>query len=118
MVQLRPAFATLAALLVAHVSANVLPEKRAPLQAYDSLAGRSQEEIEEFFKRNDFPIVGAQPIPPPPTDVGAKLVNDAAHPYIAPGPNDMRGPCPAMNSLANHGVSGTLRRDDAPQCFC
>ncbi|KAF7351023.1 Cloroperoxidase [Mycena sanguinolenta] len=28
---------------------------------------------------------------------------DAAHPFIAPGPDDQRGPCPAMNTLANHG---------------
>jgi hypothetical protein len=28
---------------------------------------------------------------------------DAAHPYKAPGPGDTRGPCPAMNTLANHG---------------
>jgi hypothetical protein len=27
----------------------------------------------------------------------------AQHPYIAPGPNDIRGACPGMNTLANHG---------------
>ena len=26
-----------------------------------------------------------------------------AHAYIAPGPSDLRGPCPAMNAAANHG---------------
>lgn len=31
------------------------------------------------------------------------LVDDAKHPYIAPGPNDLRGPCPGLNTLANHG---------------
>jgi len=25
------------------------------------------------------------------------------HEYQAPGSNDSRGPCPALNSLANHG---------------
>ncbi|KAF3003438.1 hypothetical protein E8E13_001966 [Curvularia kusanoi] len=25
------------------------------------------------------------------------------HAYIAPGPNDIRGPCPGLNTLANHG---------------
>ncbi|KAH6897713.1 Chloroperoxidase [Coprinopsis sp. MPI-PUGE-AT-0042] len=34
---------------------------------------------------------------------GTKLVNDADHPFIAPGPGDLRGPCPALNTLANHG---------------
>ena len=28
---------------------------------------------------------------------------DNEHPYIAPGPNDIRGPCPMLNTLANHG---------------
>ncbi|KZS88572.1 Cloroperoxidase [Sistotremastrum niveocremeum HHB9708] len=42
-------------------------------------------------------------LPPRSTDVGIKKVPDAAHPFIAPGPNDQRGPCPALNTLANHG---------------
>ena len=28
---------------------------------------------------------------------------DAAHPFRAPGPSDQRGPCPGLNTLANHG---------------
>ncbi|BGP51217.1 hypothetical protein JCM10450v2_007146 [Rhodotorula kratochvilovae] len=28
---------------------------------------------------------------------------DADHPFIAPGPTDQRGPCPGLNTLANHG---------------
>ncbi|KAJ7307693.1 Chloroperoxidase [Mycena albidolilacea] len=42
-------------------------------------------------------------LPPRQTDTGTKRVPDADHPFIAPGPNDMRGPCPAMNTLANYG---------------
>ncbi|KAJ7127464.1 hypothetical protein C8R43DRAFT_1134716 [Mycena crocata] len=42
-------------------------------------------------------------LPPHQTDTGTKRVPDADHPFIAPGPNDQRGPCPAMNTLANHG---------------
>jgi Peroxidase, family 2 len=50
--------------------------------------------------------VSNPPPPPPPISVnGTKLVHDAAHPYRAPGPGDMRGPCPGLNTLANHGVS-------------
>ncbi|KAF7333727.1 Cloroperoxidase [Mycena venus] len=37
------------------------------------------------------------------TDAGLKQIPDADHPFIAPGPDDQRGPCPAMNVLANHG---------------
>ncbi|KAJ6521092.1 Chloroperoxidase [Mycena vulgaris] len=42
-------------------------------------------------------------LPPRQTDTGTKRVPDADHPFIAPGPNDIRGPCPALNTLANHG---------------
>jgi hypothetical protein len=27
----------------------------------------------------------------------------SAHQYVAPGPNDKRGPCPGLNAAANHG---------------
>jgi len=38
-----------------------------------------------------------------PTDTGVKQIPDAAHPFKAPGPGDQRGPCPGLNTLANHG---------------
>ncbi|KAJ7592839.1 Chloroperoxidase [Mycena floridula] len=41
--------------------------------------------------------------PPQATETGTKNIPDADHPFIAPGPDDQRGPCPAMNTLANHG---------------
>ncbi|KAI1790535.1 Cloroperoxidase [Ganoderma leucocontextum] len=31
------------------------------------------------------------------------LLPDASHPYIPPGPDDSRAPCPGLNTLANHG---------------
>ncbi|KAJ7231824.1 Chloroperoxidase [Mycena rebaudengoi] len=42
-------------------------------------------------------------LPPRQTDTGTKRIPDAQHPFIPPGPHDQRGPCPAMNTLANHG---------------
>ena len=30
---------------------------------------------------------------------------DTAHQYVAPGANDIRGPCPGLNAAANHNVS-------------
>ena len=50
--------------------------------------------------------------PPPPTFLGAKLVNDRAHPFRAPKPSDLRGPCPGLNTLANHGVSPINETND------
>ena len=29
--------------------------------------------------------------------------NQGQHAFVAPGPNDLRGPCPGLNAMANHG---------------
>lgn len=39
-------------------------------------------------------ILGGYQVPAP---------GDNAHRFIAPGPNDIRGPCPGTNAMANHG---------------
>ncbi|KAF5354419.1 hypothetical protein D9758_010764 [Tetrapyrgos nigripes] len=31
------------------------------------------------------------------------VIDWKAHQWKAPGPNDLRGPCPGLNTLANHG---------------
>jgi hypothetical protein len=38
---------------------------------------------------------------PTPQSQGLAKVPDDAHPYIAPGPTDVRGLCPTLNTLAN-----------------
>ncbi|EME39721.1 hypothetical protein DOTSEDRAFT_75386 [Dothistroma septosporum NZE10] len=42
---------------------------------------------------------------PTPQESGLKAIpgNDPDHQYIAPGPTDVRGLCPTLNTLANHG---------------
>ena len=72
--------------------------------SYQSLAGWSREEVDLFIREHGEGS-GAQPPPPVQKDNSSKLVYDAEHPYIPPGPNDRRGPCPGLNTLANHGVS-------------
>ncbi|CAN9081888.1 unnamed protein product [Alternaria alternata] len=32
-----------------------------------------------------------------------RISTSGDHQYIAPGPNDLRGPCPGLNAMANHG---------------
>ncbi|KAJ2925958.1 heme-thiolate peroxidase, partial [Candolleomyces eurysporus] len=49
-------------------------------------------------------LVQNPPTPPgPPRYTGTKLVNDRQHPYKPVKAGDIRGPCPALNTLANHG---------------
>ncbi|KZS94788.1 Cloroperoxidase [Sistotremastrum niveocremeum HHB9708] len=42
-------------------------------------------------------------VPPFPVDTSLEVIPDSQHPFVAPGPNDKRGPCPGLNTLANHG---------------
>ncbi|KIJ40007.1 hypothetical protein M422DRAFT_257069 [Sphaerobolus stellatus SS14] len=82
------------------------------LPAFESLVGLSERDINEYIS-----LHGVAEIPNPPlplADGGIKLVNDPAHPFIAAGPNDIRGPCPALNTLASHGYlprNGVARPD-------
>jgi hypothetical protein len=71
--------------------------------AHGSLAGLSRAELESAMA--GFGQYSTPPPPPGPLEFGGtKLVNDAAHPFVAPADDDIRGPCPALNTLANHGV--------------
>lgn len=63
-----------------------------------------------MFIRESGSLPGAHPAPGPLKDDSAKLVHDVAHPFKAPGPNDIRGPCPGLNTLASHGVSVFMNR--------
>ncbi|KIJ42091.1 hypothetical protein M422DRAFT_171551 [Sphaerobolus stellatus SS14] len=84
------------------------------MPAYESLVGLGEREVSDFIAHN-----GVAPIPNPPAPLakgqdGLKLSNDPAHPFITPGPDDLRGPCPALNTLANHGFlprNGVARPD-------
>jgi len=69
--------------------------------AYRSLGGLSKGQLDVVLPMLD--VAPPENPPGPLNDTSAKLVNDAAHPWIAPSPNDMRGPCPGLNTLASHG---------------
>jgi hypothetical protein len=75
----------------------------AAFPSWSSLAGLSNDEINAFTQT--VIVIGAQPPPGPDQDTLPYLVNDADHPYQPPRPSDIRGPCPALNTLASHGVS-------------
>lgn len=58
-----------------------------------------------------YPYTGAQN-GLPGTGVGGTLVpteGDAAHAFEAPGPDDIRGPCPGLNTAANHHVGNATQ---------
>lgn len=96
-------FSSLLSLLTATLVLNVFSVAAFP--AYQSLAGLDARQMDEILASGSL-VPRVPPPPPGPLPfLGTKLVNDAAHPFIAPKPTDMRGPCPGLNTLANHGVS-------------
>ena len=74
--------------------------------SYGSLAGLSRSELEAVLPT----LKPCDPVPPPGplNDTSAKLVNDKKHPWKPAGKNDIRGPCPGLNTLASHGVRQSL----------
>ncbi|CAD6574458.1 MAG: hypothetical protein ASARMPREDX12_006596 [Alectoria sarmentosa] len=53
---------------------------------------------------SEFPYAGAQNGLPSifPGNFQVPANGDTAHAFVAPGPNDIRGPCPGLNTAANH----------------
>ena len=53
-----------------------------------------------------FPYAGAQNGLPStlPGNFQVPADGDTAHAFVPPGPNDIRGPCPGLNTAANHNV--------------
>ncbi|KAH7098865.1 heme-thiolate peroxidase [Auriculariales sp. MPI-PUGE-AT-0066] len=68
---------------------------------HSSLAGLSNEPL--GVHASSVKVVGAQPMPPKPTDTSYKLVDVKNHPHRQLVPGDQRGPCPGLNVLASHG---------------
>lgn len=57
-----------------------------------------------------FPYLGAingLPATHPVGNIEVPTDGDTAHQFTAPGPNDIRGPCPGLNTAANHHVFHT-----------
>ena len=53
-----------------------------------------------------FPYAGAQNGLPStrPGNFQVPAFGDSVHGFVPPGPNDIRGPCPGLNTAANHNV--------------
>jgi len=97
---------------------TVLAVTAIPLAAafshHRSLGGLSAEQIDAIVPT--LRVAPPENPPGPQNDTSTRLVDDADHPWMAAAPNDMRGPCPGLNTLASHGVS-TLYHDDLEPIF-
>ena len=54
-----------------------------------------------------FPYLGAMnglPATHPVGNIEVPTDGDNIHNFVPPGPNDIRGPCPGLNTAANHNV--------------
>ncbi|KAF9484105.1 Cloroperoxidase [Pholiota conissans] len=69
--------------------------------SHASLAGLSARELEEIIPSLERRVI--KPPPGPLTNTSAILVNDHLHPWKPAGKDDIRGPCPGLNTLASHG---------------
>ncbi|KIJ33606.1 hypothetical protein M422DRAFT_264372 [Sphaerobolus stellatus SS14] len=67
----------------------------AAFPTYDSIA------VYEYVARNGVAAIPNSHLPLPKGQDGLKLVNHPAHPFITASPNDIRGPCPTLNTIAS-----------------
>jgi len=94
-------------MLVLFSALLALTSVAAAFPSYGSLAGLSREQLDQIIPTLDYQV---PPNPPGPLkDTSAKLVNDAAHPWKPLRKDDIRGPCPGLNTLASHGVRLQLK---------
>ncbi|GMK58462.1 hypothetical protein CspeluHIS016_0504940 [Cutaneotrichosporon spelunceum] len=88
---------------------NLSPESIYEAFGLERLRQTAMDGNEANAQNNTFDTEGT--IPSNSSLVGRDLASflgfgpaeDAAHPWIAPGPGDLRGPCPGLNTAANHG---------------
>jgi hypothetical protein len=72
--------------------------------AYGSLAGLSERELDRIIPTLLTRDYNPESPPGPLNDTSTKLVNDNDHPWMPLQQDDIRGPCPGLNTLASHGV--------------
>ena len=71
---------------------------------YAKRAFEDPESTEELFQERDVPSVKKQHEQRQTTFNENQLIDvTGEYAWVAPGPNDLRGPCPGLNALANHG---------------
>ena len=98
--------------LTCAVLALAISTTSSALCPYAKRALEDPESTKELFKERDVPRAEKehdkrQSVPgnAPFTTFDENQLIDVTgeHAWVAPGPNDLRGPCPGLNALANHG---------------
>ena len=87
--------------------ANAFPAHILEAAAKDPSILKRAEEATEAFKKRQGSAGAATALfePVPIFDAGRQYINvskGSGHEYVAPGPGDLRGPCPGLNAFANH----------------
>ncbi|CAD0015984.1 unnamed protein product [Aureobasidium pullulans] len=77
----------------------------AAMADYTGSCGDTEAEFEPILEKRTTANCLPHTLPDflPSNITGLKKFPEAAHPYKDPAPSDQRGPCPGMNTLANHG---------------
>lgn len=89
--------------------ANAFPAAIMEAAASDPALLARAAEMAQQLKGRQAGADGASAIfePIPIFNEKAQFINvtkGSGHEYVAPGPNDLRGPCPGLNAFANHSV--------------
>lgn len=87
--------------------AHAFPAAMLEAAASDPAILKRAEEIAKMLENRQAGADAATAVfePVPIFNAQAQYVNvskGSGHEYVAPGPNDLRGPCPGLNAFANH----------------
>jgi hypothetical protein len=87
--------------------ASAFPAAMMQAAASDPSILARAEGISKSYAKRQAGADGATAIfePIPIFNEKAQFINvtkGSGHEYVAPGPNDLRGPCPGLNAFANH----------------
>lgn len=88
---------------------NAFPAAMLQAAASDPALLTRAEEISKLLAKRQAGADAATSVfePVPIFDAQKQYINVSAgsgHEFVAPGPNDLRGPCPGLNAFANHSM--------------
>jgi hypothetical protein len=100
-------FSSLHLALIAAPFVNAWPTAILDAAGHDPDLLKRAEEAVKLMKGRQAGASAATALfePVPIFNAKAQYINVTAgsgHEYVAPGPNDLRGPCPGLNAFANH----------------